>query len=151
MSGLVTDEIRSWIGRSSPPVELEVSRRDIVKYSLATQQTQLHFLKGDEAPPMFLFGADRPLSTLENLRTDGLPNDPLTPPLPLKRVMAGGIEQRYYGKIRPGDKLTIQRKISDIYEKRGKSGPLIFVDYLISVMGSDGTLVLEQKQRRINR
>ena len=55
MSGLVTDEIRSWIGRSSPPVELEVSRRDIVKYSLATQQTQLHFLKGDEAPPMFLF------------------------------------------------------------------------------------------------
>ena len=151
MSGLVTDEIRSWIGRSSPPVELEVSRRDIVKYSLATQQTQLHFLKGDEAPPMFLFGADRPLSTLENLGTDGLPNDPLTPPLPLKRVMAGGIEHRYYGKIRPGDKLTIQRKISDIYEKRGKSGPLIFVDYLISVMDSDGTLVLEQKQCRINR
>ncbi|MFP6781664.1 MAG: acyl dehydratase, partial [Gammaproteobacteria bacterium] len=61
MSSLITDEIRTWIGRSSEPIRFEVTRRDIMKYSLATQQRNEKYLRGDEAPPMFLFAADRPL------------------------------------------------------------------------------------------
>ena len=56
---LLTDEHRAWIGRSEPPVEVEVSRRDIVKYSLATEQVQERYLRGDEAPPMFIFKSRR--------------------------------------------------------------------------------------------
>jgi hypothetical protein len=62
---------------------------------------------GDEAPPMFLFGADRPLTPLAELGPDGLRADTLMPELPLKRVMAGGIRQRYHRPVRPGDRLTI--------------------------------------------
>ena len=64
---LITDEIRSWIGRADEPVRLEVSRRDIMKYSIATEQRQEKYLRGDEAPPMFLFGADRPLAQIDEL------------------------------------------------------------------------------------
>jgi len=151
MGQLISEDMRSWIGRSAPSIELEISRRDIIKYSIATEQTQKRFLAGDIAPPMFLFGADRPLTPLEDLNPDGLGKDVLTPPLPLKRVMAGGIKQRFFQQIKAGDSLTIERKITDIYEKKGRTGPLIFVVYLISVLNQESNLVMEITQSRINR
>ena len=151
MSGLVTAAIRACIGRSAPPVELEVTRRDIVKYAIATDQRQEKYLRGDEAPPLFLFGADRPLAPLDQLGPDGLQPDPLAPDLPLERVMAGGFHQRYHRSIRPGDRLVITRTITDIYEKQGSSGPLIFVVYEIVVTTHDGEPVLTETQTRINR
>ncbi len=47
MSELVSEEARSWIGRSAPPQRIEVSRGDIVKYSIATQQRAEKYLSGD--------------------------------------------------------------------------------------------------------
>ena len=148
---LITDEIRSWIGRADEPVRLEVSRRDIIKYSIATEQRQEKYLRGDEAPPMFLFGADRPLAQIDELGPDGLFRDGLMPDLPLKRVMAGGIKQRYHRAIVPGDVLLMTRSITDIYEKQGSSGALIFVVYDLTVTTEDGELVMQQTQSRINR
>ena len=151
MLSLITDEIRAWIGRSSDPVAFEVSRRDIVKYSLATQQRNEKYLRGDEAPPMFLFAADRPLQAIADLRPDGIWHDPLVPELPLKRVMAGGIKHRYFRAIVPGDMLSIQRSIVGIYEKQGSSGPLIFIEYNIDVTTEAGEPVMQETQVRVNR
>jgi 3-methylfumaryl-CoA hydratase len=148
---LITDEIRSWIGRADEPVRLEVSRRDIIKYSVATEQVQEKYLRGDQAPPMFLFGADRPIARLDELGPDGLFSDSLMPDLPLKRVMAGGIKQRYHRTIVPGDVLMLTRRITDIYEKQGSSGPLIFVVYDLTVTTESGEPVMQQTQSRINR
>ncbi len=148
---LISDDIRQWIGRSAPPISFEVARRDIIKYAHATGQRLPRYLAGDEAPPMFLFGADRPLTPMDELGPDGLRADTLVPELPLKRVMAGGVRQRYFRPIRPGDQLTIMRRIADIYEKQGSTGPLIFVVYAITVTDANGALVLEETQTRINR
>jgi 3-methylfumaryl-CoA hydratase len=122
-----------------------------MKYSLATQQRNEKYLRGDEAPPMFLFAADRPLMAIKDLRPDGIGRDPLLPNLPLKRVMAGGIKQRYFRAIVPGDVLLIERTIADIYEKAGSSGPLIFIEYNIDINSEDGDRVMQETQIRINR
>jgi hydroxyacyl-ACP dehydratase HTD2-like protein with hotdog domain len=151
MTSLLTDEIRSWIGRTAEPLRFEVARRDIVKYAIATEQTDERYLRGDLAPPMFLFGADRPLVPITELGPDGLRPENLLPELPLKRVMAGGIRQRYHRRVRPGDVLIITRGISNIFEKAGSSGPLIFVEYTITVTTEDGTPVMDETQTRINR
>lgn len=151
MTSLLDDEMRAWIGREAAPLTLEVTRRDIIKYALATGQRLPRYLAGDVAPPMFLFGADRPLGPVTELGPDGLRADALTPPLPLKRVMAGGIRQRYFRAIRPGDVLTLRRRISNLYEKAGASGPLIFVEYMLTVHDAAGQPVLEEVQTRINR
>ena len=151
MGSLINDEIRSWIGRSEPPIRFEVSRRDIIKYSIATEQKLEKYLAGDVAPPMFLFGAERPLTPIAELGPDGLMKDKLLPDLPLKRVMAGGVKKRFHAKVMPGDVLTITRTLSDIYEKSGSSGPLIFVEYQIKVTKQTGDLVLEETQKRIVR
>lgn len=149
--GLLTPEIRRWIGRSDEPQRLEVTRRDIVKYAIATQQRQEKYRRGDEAPPMFLFNAHQPLVDLDALRPDGLTVDRLLPELPLRRVMAGGIKNTYHRPIRPGDHLVLTRTLTDIYEKQGASGPLIFVVYGVRVEAEDGELVMEETRRRIFR
>lgn len=52
---LLTDEHLNWVGTSDPPFTVEISRRDIIKYATATEQLQPKYLRGDEAPPMFVF------------------------------------------------------------------------------------------------
>ena len=90
MTQLITPEIKAWIGKSEAPRRAEVTRREIVKYAIATEQRLPKYRAGDEAPPMFLFGLFRPLADLEALGPDGLAKETMMPELPLRRVMAGG-------------------------------------------------------------
>ncbi|MFT5175710.1 MAG: 3-methylfumaryl-CoA hydratase [Gammaproteobacteria bacterium] len=151
MPDLITDDIRAWIGRSDPTQRIEVTRRDIIKYSMATEQCLDKYLRGDEAPPMFLFGAHQPLLPLRELGPDGLRKDSLLPDLPLKRIMAGGIKQTHQRALKPGDVVIITRTLTDIYEKRGSSGPLIFVVYEIEVNTEAGEPIMRETQSRIVR
>ena len=151
MPSMVSDEARSWIGRSQPPIHMEVTRRDIQKYAVATEQRQQKFLDGDEAPPMFLFGLLRPIVPLDGLGTDGIARDGFLPDFPLKRIMAGGTEMTYHRPLRPGDKLIATKTLADIQEKQGGSGPLIFVSYDLTVETEDGEVVVEERSTRIIR
>lgn len=152
MTTLLTEEHRAWIGHEDPPTQVEVSRRDIIKYSIATEQLQEKFLRGDEAPPMFifnLFGALRPIS---ELRHDGLGRGQNAGPrMPLPRVMAGGMALQTQRPIRPGDVLTGTNRIVDMYEKSGAQGPLIFTVRELRVTDAKGEPVLVETQTSISR
>ncbi len=148
---LISDAARKMIGASDPPIRVEITRRDIMKYSVATEQRQEKFLKGDEAPPMFLFGALRAIVPIDALGPDGIPGSSLTPDLPLKRFMAGGTKTRYFRPVRPGDVLVANRSLIDLYEKRGSQGDLIFLVYKLTVTTESGEQVAEETQTRIAR
>ena len=53
MPGLINEELRSQIGLSPESRTELVTRRDIRKYAVATNQRQQKYLDGDEAPPLF--------------------------------------------------------------------------------------------------
>jgi len=149
---LLTDEHRAWIGREEPALRVEVSRRDIVKYALATEQVLEKYLRGDEAPPMFIFNLFGALRPIAEMRPDGLPRGRGGgPALPLKRVMAGGTELVLHRPIRPGDRLTGIARIVDMYEKEGSQGPLIFTVRELRVTDAEGAPVLEEIQTGIAR
>ena len=151
MQSLLTEEHRSWIGKPEPPVEVEVSRRDIVKYAIATEQVQEKYLNGDEAPPMFIFNLLGPLRQMQDMRPDGLGRGAAGPRLPLKRVMAGGTELRLHRPIRPGDRLIGTQRITGLFEKQGSTGPLIFTERTLEVKSADGEPVLDEIQTSIAR
>lgn len=151
MTELITPEIRAWIGHSEPVHRIEVTRRDIVKYALATEQRLDKYKRGDEAPPMFLFGALRPVVPLDELGPDGIPRQTLLPDLPLKRVMAGGTKIRYQRPVKPGDVLVGTRTLADIYEKKGSSGPLIFIVHELKIETESGEPIMQETQTRIIR
>ena len=48
-------------------------------------------------------------------------------PLPGSVQLDGGAQWRYFEPIRPGDRITQFRKITDVYERQGSAGPLIFI------------------------
>ena len=100
---------------------------------------------------MFLFNAHQPLVPLDQLRPDGLTADALMPELPLKRVMAGGIRNRYSRPIKPGDSLVLTRTLTNIYEKQGRTGPLIFLESVVKVETEAGEPVMEETRSRIFR
>ena len=149
---LLTEDHLAWIGHEEPPIEVEVSRKDIVKYSVATEQVQQKYLDGDEAPLMFIFNLFGKPQTIDNLRPDGLPKGGGHGiNLPLKRVMAGGTEVAHHRAIRPGDRLTGVSKVVDLYEKEGRQGPLIFTVRELRVTDASGDPVFTETQTSIAR
>ena len=151
MSGLLSPELLSNIGRRSPPRLELVTRKDIRKYAIATEQLQRRFLDGDEAPPMFYLSLFWPVPENDQLSPDGVAVDPLLPEFPLKRAMAGGLRIEYHRPIRPGDVLVATRTLTDIYEKAGSSGPLIFYVIVMEVANERGEPVVTETTTRILR
>lgn len=150
--GLLTAQHKAAIGRTLPPVRAEVARRDICRYAVSTGQRLDRYLAGDEAPPLFLFGLFFPIRPREDLLEDGRhPDSGLVPPLPLKRIMAGGTEAAYYRRVVPGDVLLLHQTLVDLFEKDGSQGPLIFAVVENRVETEAGELVMTERVTRIAR
>ncbi len=151
MSGLLDDKLLANIGRSSEPRREIVTRRDIRKYAIATGNRQRKYLDGDEAPPLYHLALFWDVVPLDQLMPDGVSIDTLLPKFPLEKAMAGGLHIQYHKPIRPGDWLTATRTLTAIYEKQGRSGPLIFYEVLMEVVDDDGEPVVTEKTTRILR
>ena len=65
--------------------------------------------------------------------------------------MAGGLNIRYHDRIRAGDVLTGTRTLTDIYEKSGRSGPLIFYEVVLAIARDDESPVITETTTRILR
>lgn len=151
MSTLLTGDLLANIGRSAPPRKELVTHRDIRKYAIATGQRLEKYLAGDEAPPMFHVALFWSVVELDKLTPDGVSIDPLLPKFPLERAMAGGLKIDYYRAIFPGDVLVATRTLTDIYEKQGSQGPLIFYEVVMQIESESGEQVLTEKTTRLLR
>ena len=151
MSELLSDELLSTIGRRSEPRREIVTRRDIRKYAVATDNRQRKYLNGDQAPPMFHVPLFWDVVELAQLTPDGVSIDSLLPKFPLEKAMAGGLNIEYHKPIYPDDWLTSTRTLTDICEKQGRSGSLIFYEVVMDIVNDDGDLVIREKTTRILR
>jgi hydroxyacyl-ACP dehydratase HTD2-like protein with hotdog domain len=148
---VLTPDLLANIGRKSEPKRELVTRRDIRKYAVATGNRQRKYLDGDLAPPMFHVPLFWDVVELDQLTPDGVSVDSLLPKFPLEKAMAGGLKIEYHKPIRPGDWLTSTRALTDIYEKSGRSGALIFYEVIMDVVNDDQELVIREKTTRILR
>ena len=151
MTGLLDDELLATIGRQSEPRRELVTRRDIRKYAVATGNRQRKYLDGDEAPPMFHVPLFWDVVERDQLTPDGVSIDPLLPKFPLEKAMAGGLHIEYHRPVYPGDWLTSVRTLTNIYEKQGRSGPLIFYEVVMEITNDAGEPVITEKTTRILR
>jgi len=151
MSELLDAKLLANIGRQSEPQRELVTRRDIRKYAVATGNRQPKYLDGDEAPPMFHLPLFWDVVALDQLSPDGVSIDPLLPRFPLEKAMAGGLHIEYHKPVYPGDWLTATRTLTDIYEKHGRSGPLIFYEVVMDIRNDEGESVITEKTTRILR
>ena len=165
---LITDEARAMIGAESDPVTgYPVTEHEIRRYANAVDDPNPLWTDagyagqtdhgGIIAPPLFYiipFATDRPLS---ELRADGLPKLDrrsslgLVPPLRATRQMAGETEAEFFQPIRPGDVLTYQSRLADIYERDGRSGRLAFIVLETTYTNQRGEVVVKEKFTLIQR
>jgi hydroxyacyl-ACP dehydratase HTD2-like protein with hotdog domain len=148
---LLTPDLLATIGGQSEPQREIVTRRDIRKYAIATDNRQRKYLDGDLAPPMFHVPLFWDVVELSQLSPDGVSIDSLLPKFPLEKAMAGGLNIEYHKPVRPGDWLTATRTLTDIYEKNGRSGALIFYEVVMDIVNDDQELVIREKTTRILR
>ena len=59
----------------------------------------------------------------------------------ISRILHGEQEFEHWKPIRPGDTLLCRGRISDIYEKSGKSGPMAFVVRETTITDADNEVV----------
>ena len=59
----------------------------------------------------------------------------------ISRILHGEQEFEHYKPIRPGDTLLCRGRISDLYEKSGKSGPMAFVVRETTITDADNEVV----------
>ena len=133
----ITAEIRALVGKeevfSSPE---EIGRATIRRFARVVGDSNPLYL--DEAyarrtkyggiisPPTMIFELNHNLSG-DVSEEDGGYTDKVTLPPPLTRFIRGGNEYEIFQPARPDDRITVQRKICDIFEKKGKAGILVFV------------------------
>jgi len=133
---LLTDEVREDLKREATTISGQVTAADIARFAYAVDDGNPLYadegyaraagFDGVIAPPLFLMVPTRTDRPLSDLQEDGTP--PRTAPSEkLRRVVAGGTEYEFFQHMRPGDTITATRRIIDSYEKRGRSGPLVFV------------------------
>lgn len=148
---LLTPELLANIGKRAEPRREIATRRDIRKYSVATAQTDPRFLAGDIAPPLYHVALFWDVVLLEDLTPDGVSVDTLLPKLPLERAMAGGLNIEYHQPIKADDVLIANRTLTDLYEKEGRSGTLIFYEIVMEVTAESGAPVLTETTTRLLR
>ena len=88
---------------------------------------------------------------LDHLTPDGVSIDTLLPKFPLEKAMAGGLSIDYFRPIKAEDVLIATRTLTNIYEKSGSQGPIIFYEVIMKVETEAGEPVLTEKTTRLLR
>jgi acyl dehydratase len=160
-TSLITPEALALIGKESAPITREIYEKDIRRFCYAVGDLNPLYLDesyagetsfgGTIAPPMF-FDIPTVLEyPQEELRTDGLAQVGLLPPVKAARSMAGGNEIEFFKPIRAGDRITRISRIADIYEREGRSGSLVFTIIENRYSNQDGDLVAVERMTVILR
>ena len=152
---LITEEARALIGQEGESITGGVYEKEIRRFCYAVGDLNPSYLDEEEAkrnkcggivaPPMFYDIPTVQEFPLDELKEDGLPTTGLNLPLKATRAMAGGKEVEFFQPMRPGDTITRVGKIVDIYEKNGRSGPLVFTIFENRYTNQDGELVAVEK------
>ena len=154
---IITEEIRSWIGHTSPPVALPeaISASDVRRYVQATGDANPLWLdeefaraagyRGRVVPPIMV----KELSwRLGGERGEGRgTRDDRKIPFPPEYTdnRNAGSEVEWLRPVYLGDQLTIQEKICDIVARHGRAGLAIYVTRESEFRNDAGEVVLRRR------
>ncbi len=161
--GVITEEARAWAEREYPPFSMTVTATDIAKFAYATGETNpIHFDREAAiaagfpdvvAPTLFTYVVRMHASALvppDDLEPDGSPSADV-PPLPTRRAMAGETKVILGAPVLAGDVISVEKRLADMYEKEGRSGPLVFVEMEFTFTNQRGETVSRENFTRIYR
>lgn len=165
---LITEEVKAQIGKGPEPVTGDpILARDIRRYALAIEDPNPLYHDENYAKKSKYHGVIAPLGYVvwsaqsykknvfpSETREDGIPKEAvlmIMPPVPLQRAVRAGDEFEFFQRIHEGDVITCKMRLAEVYQKEGKTGPMVFSTTESTYTNQKGELVAIQKARYILR
>lgn len=136
------------IGLTSKPYTFEVENRHVQQFFTAIGDDNALYRDEGYAKQSAYGGLIVPL-TFPVAMNDGQTELPLE--LDHRRMLHGEQEFIYYQPIRPGDRLHCQMKVSDLYDREGKSGVMQFLVLDTEMKNEEDELVCISRMNIIYR
>ena len=146
-TSIVTEEQRlQAIGREGPPMTMEVERGAIIKFAEAIGDDNPLWNDEAVARRSRYGGLIAPPTFLRSLRV-GLPELPFE--IPFDRRLDGGSDWEYFQPVRPGDRIQAVARITDLRERSGRMGLMIFMTSEITYRNQFDEVVATQTSTSI--
>jgi hypothetical protein len=144
-ASVITDEMRSFIGKESEPTTIEVDKTAVRMFARAVGYTDLIYYDEQYARSKGYRSLPAPMGFLGH--PIYRPDIPLRPAYimpfdsPFRRVLNGGTDIEYYEPICAGDVLTATSKIADLSERTASIGPMLLVTGETTYKNQEGKVV----------
>lgn len=142
--GLITEEMQDKVGKALEPIIYEVEAGAIRRFAEAVGDPNPAYWDEDYAagtwhgkviaPPGFFgwpVGGDFQIPEDILVKFD----------VPYRRVLNGGIDCEFHHPIHPGDVIVGSMKLSDLFEREGKRGRMLFVIIETTYRNQQGKVV----------
>ncbi len=140
---------QSLIGLTGPQYVFEVEKRHIRQFAEAIGDSNPLYVDEEYAKSTIYGGIIAPPSFPVAIGADSGQGVEL--PLDYSRMLHGEQEFIYHRPIRAGDRLSCQMKVTDVYEKEGKNGPMQFLVMDTEMKDQEGELVVISRTNIIYR
>ena len=144
---VITPEMRAAVGVESEPYTNEIEKGAIVKFARAIGDANPIYTDEEAARRSRYGGLVAPPTFFRSLRSGPMKVD-VKSPYPAN--LDGGSEWEYYEPTRPGDRITVTHKISNIFERPGRLGNMLFIQRETKYVNQFGTTVAIQRTTGIN-
>ena len=138
---VITQEMRDVIGVESEAITYDVEKGAVRKFAEAIGDDNPLYVDeeaarksrygGVIAPPTFMrsMSAGRSRATVQS---------------PYPAALDGGSEWEYFEPVRPGDRISVTVKVSDMFEREGRLGNMLFIIRETSYVNQFGKTVAIQ-------
>lgn len=140
-SFLTEQQRRQAIGTEGAPVTMEVEKGAIIKFAEAIGDDNPLWNDEAAARRSRYGGLTAPPTFLRSLRV-GLPELPFE--IPFDRRLDGGSDWEYFQPVRPGDRIQAVAKVTDLRERTGRMGLMIFMTAKITYRNQFDEIVATQ-------
>ena len=139
---VITQEMRDVIGVESEAITYDVERGAIRKFAEAIGDDNPLYIDEEAArksryggliaPPTFMrsMSAGRSRATVQS---------------PYPAALDGGSEWEYFEPVRPGDRISVTMKVSEMFEREGRLGNMLFIIRETSYVNQFGKTVAIQR------
>lgn len=136
--------LRQWKGRTAA-WDGEVTEEPFACMAATLGRRDLFGGKASVLPPLWHWLYGKPILEQRDLRPDGMPRESdILPPIALPRRMWASSSIQFHSDLYVGDTLRRSSEIADIVHKQGRSGELVFVELVHTLMSQRGLALTER-------
>lgn len=144
---IIPESLHKAIGVESDPITYEIEKGHIARFAEAIGDENPLFTDEIKARNSRYGGIIAPPTFYRALRPGSLPESADSP---FTRNLDAGSDWEFFEPIRPGDRITVTIKLSDVVEREGRLGKMIIITRVTRYENQLGQIVATQKTNGIS-